>query len=375
MVEPSSPPLLATQVSFATTKPAAATTMPTPLLPTPTPIFDVLIDNVAISPQGKLYASGYGNDLQHLAQWDGAKWIALSNGLRLSGISLAVDSAGHLYTEFFTDSQPGMSNAIMRWDGNKWEDITGNFGEVVDALKPGRISSNVPVVALAVDGQDNLYAAGSFYYPTADHTGELPMGYVAKWDQEDWSVVGGGFDKLYITHLAVSADGSVYISAEQPLTAEGISSYFAKWDGKSWTPINPGKLNNTQGIALYKSGRLYAYDEWMAIAYWDGTDWTTITDQLGGEAPAVYDMLVDTKGYVYIGGAFEAVSGIPVQNIAYWDGNLWHALGEGLNKQVNALAFHPNGDLYAVGLFTEAGGMSTNHVAYWDGETWHALEP
>jgi hypothetical protein len=188
------------------------------LLPSPTPIFGVAIDNVAISQQGQLYASGFGtlgDDIRHFAQWEGAKWIALGNGYSTAGNTLVADGAGHLYTEILTASEQGMATAIMRWDGEKWEDITGNFSIVVDALKAGRISSNIPVVALAVDGEDNLYAAGMFYYPTADHTSELPMGYVAKWNQENWSVLGQGFDRLNISSLAVSVTGEGYISGEQ----------------------------------------------------------------------------------------------------------------------------------------------------------------
>ena len=378
-----SPALIATQQSLATTKPAstsslALTATPTLLLTSPTPIFDLVIDNIAVGQPGQIYASGfgsYGNDLRQFALWDGTKWIALGTGFQTAGNVLAVDNAGHLYTEILKNSEQGMATAIMRWDGDKWEDITGNFSIVVDALKAGRISSNIPVVALAVNGEDNLYVSGMFYYPTADHTGELPMGYVAKWNQENWSVLGQGFDGLNISNLAVSAAGEGYISGEQPLTSEGTSSFIARWDGKTWTQLNTSKLKTTQSIALDKSGLLYAYDQSNVIAYWDSTDWTTITDQMGGEAPAVYDMAVDKNGQLCIGGSFESVSGIPARYIACWNGISWHALEEGVNERVNALTFDPSGDLYAVGFFTEAGSLPADHAARWNGETWHALGP
>ena len=380
MVEPSPPPI-ATSPSLTPTEPAATsspTTIPALVTVSSTPVFEIVIDNLAIGQEGQVYASGfgaYGNDLRYFAQWNGTEWIVLGTGFSTAGNSLAVDSLGRLYAEILTDSQQGMSNAIIRWDGAKWEDITGNFSILVDAFQPGRVSSNIPVAALAVDGEDNLYAAGGFFYPTAGYTEELPMGYVAKWDQETWTVLGQGFDKVNIRNLAVSATGKVYVSGDQSVTNEGGSSYFAQWDGETWTQLNASKLDTTQSIALDKAGRLYAYDQSRVIAYWDGTEWTTITDQLGGEAPVVYDMIVDANGYLYIGGSFESVGGIPARNIAYWDGNVWHALREGTNERVEALAFDPSGELYAVGLFTEAGGVPANHAAYWDGETWYALGP
>jgi hypothetical protein len=250
---------------------------------------------------------------------------------------------------------------------------------VVDILKAGRLSSNIPVVALAVDGEDNLYAAGSFYYPSADNTAEFPIGYVAKWDQDTWTVLGKGFDKVYIFALAVSPTGEVYIAGEELRTPDGNSSYIAKWDGKKWKQINTSKLNTSGYLALDKSGGLYVSSLMSepsgTIDYWDGTDWRTITAQLAGEAPAILDMAVDANGDLYIGGSFESVNGIPARYIAYWDGSSWHALGKGFNQQVNALAFDPSGDLYAVGFFIEADSLSAQHIAYWNGKTWHALGP
>ena len=382
-----SPTLIATQFSRAATEtatPASPTPIapPTLLLPTPIPIFDVDIDNLAIGQQGQLFASGYGNGVQQLpqqqlARWDGEKWIALDTGFQPASHSLAVDRAGHLYVEVLTDSQPGLSNAILRWDGARWEDITGNFDTVVDPLQAGRVSSNIPVVALAMDGEDNLYTAGSFYYPSAHYTTEFPMGYVAKWNQDTWTVLGKGFDKVYIFALVVSPTGEVYIAGEQPRTPEGNSSYIARWDGEKWEQLDTSKLKSSGYLALDKSGGLYVGSLMSEpsgyIDYWDGTDWKTITAQLAGEAPAILDMAVDANGQLYIGGSFESVNGIPARYIAYWDGSSWHALGKGFNQQVNALAFDPVGDLYAVGFFIETDGLSVQHLARWDGERWHAL--
>jgi hypothetical protein len=342
-------------------------------------VFESIIDNVAIDRQSTVYAGGYGassDGSRHFAQWDGEKWIALGTGVASAGGNAHVaDSANQLYTAILTD--PDQATAMVRWDGAGWEDITGNFSAVVDALQAGRISSNIPVEALALDGDDHLYAAGSFQYPSADHTMEWPMGFVAKWDQETWTVLGRGFDQVHIYAMAVSTAGKVYASGEQPGTG-----FIAEWEGETWTEIGTSKLDactNIRNLTLDEAGGLYASCIWSEagelIFYWDGTDWTTITDQLQGEAPAVYDLVVDENGHLYIGGSFDSVSGIPARNIAYWDGNVWHALGEGVHGQVYALAFDPGGGLYAAGLLMEAGGQPAHHVALWDGETWHALGP
>ena len=389
-----SPTRIATRTPHVTSETVSvvlptATSDPAPMPPSPTPMFEGIIDNVAIDRQGTVYASGYGaswDGSRHFAQWDGEKWIALGTGLASAGgNALAADSANGLYTTSITDPDQGYATAMVRWDGSRWEDINGNFSTVVDALKAGRISSNIPVEALAVDGEDHLYAAGSFQYPSADHTMEWPMGFVTKWDNETWTVLGHGFDQVHIYSMAVSTAGKVYVSGEQPRIPAGeygAAGFIAEWDGEAWTEIGTSELDscsNIRNLALDEAGGLYAScvhgEAGEPIFYWDGTDWIPITDQLQGEAPAVYDLAVDGHGHLYIGGSFDAVSGIPARNIAYWDGDIWHALGDGVNGQVYALAFDPGGGLYAAGLLMGAGGQYAGLAARWDGEAWHAMGP
>jgi hypothetical protein len=355
-------------------------TTPTIFIPSPTPVFSILVNNVAIDQQGQIYASGFseGNDLRHYALWTGEYWIELGNGFQTAGNTLVADGAGYLYTDILVDSEQGTATAMMRWDGSRWEDITGNFNFVVDELKAGRVSSNIPVMALAVDGEDNLYAAGMFYYPMANYTNEIPMGYVAKWDQQTWTVLGQGLDMINIYGLAVSSEGNVYVSGEQPATPEGNNCYIAQWESGNWMAVNTGDLFTcSQSLVLDKSGHLFVAGQSSAsggfIAYWDNSDWITIAAQLEGEAPAVYDMAVDQDGHLCIGGEFTSVSNIPAQQIACWDGKSWYPLGVGVNERVFALAFDPSGELYAVGYFTEAGGLPAYRAARWDGEKWHAL--
>lgn len=361
------------------------TSTPTPPLPTAAPFFILYIDNLAIGPGGQVYASGFnqGDDLRHFAVWKGTEWSELGSGFNTAGNSLAVDSAGNLYTEILSDTASCM--AIMQWDGTAWQDITGNLAAVVDALQPGRVSCNVPVMTLAVDGEDQLYAAGTYYYPSADNTAELPMGYVAAWNNGSWSVLGEGFEGVNIYALAASTMGKVYVSGEQPSLFVGqlpVSGYLAQWDGDQWSQMDtdkPDKCTSVLQLTADSLGGVYTgctpEGPGELISYWDGMRWTTLTDQLEGDAPVVYDMAVDELGRLYIGGDFTTVGGVPARRIAYWDGNAWQALGDGVNERVQALAFNPGGVLYAAGWFTEAGGVPVDRIAAWDGELWQALAP
>jgi hypothetical protein len=68
-----------------------------------------------------------------------------------------------------------------------------------------------------------------------------------------------------------------------------------------------------------------------------------------------------------VGGTFTSAGGVTANNIAYWDGTNWNALGPGFDDgAVNALAVLPNGDLVAAGNFTTSGGNAVSHIALWD---------
>jgi hypothetical protein len=76
---------------------------------------------------------------------------------------------------------------------------------------------------------------------------------------------------------------------------------------------------------------------------------------------------------VYVGGSFSEAGGLPVKNIAKWDGKRWSAMGSGVNGTVLSMAVSGN-DLYVGGTFTKAGEIDANYLVKWDGSTWSLVE-
>ncbi len=77
-------------------------------------------------------------------------------------------------------------------------------------------------------------------------------------------------------------------------------------------------------------------------------------------------------------GNWAVVNGAPCLDIARWDGAAWQALGTGLGSnvfssgdRVTSVATLPNGDVLAAGDFDVAGGVPVHNVARWDGTAWH----
>ena len=79
------------------------------------------------------------------------------------------------------------------------------------------------------------------------------------------------------------------------------------------------------------------------------------------------------NGELIATGQFTSAGGVPVNNIARWNGSIWQSLGTGLNANGFGLAVLGN-DLYVGGNFTLAGGVpNTRGVARWDGANWHPV--
>src|SRR5512135_3016323 len=92
-------------ISTPTSLPSSPPPSPSPKS-TPALLFDQSIDNLAVSPNGLLYASGFqmGSDLRHFAQWSADGWSELGNGFSTAGNSLASDEVGNIYTEILTNT-------------------------------------------------------------------------------------------------------------------------------------------------------------------------------------------------------------------------------------------------------------------------------
>jgi hypothetical protein len=91
----------------------------------------------------------------------------------------------------------------------------------------------------------------------------------------------------------------------------------------------------------------------------------------GVRGGAVYCTLMnDTQ--IFAGGSFDTAGGVMANRIAMWDGTNWHSLGagnaNGLDSTVLAMAVMGD-SLYVGGNFTHAGGLIANHIAIWNLKT------
>lgn len=201
------------------------------------------------------------------------------------------------------------------------------------------------VYALALKGDDTLYAGGEFTTAVGLPSGSLNK--IAAWD-DTWVPLGSGslagLNNL-VSALAVKGDDTLYVGGLFTAAAGGTVgtlNRIAAWDD-TWIPLGTGASNGLN-------------------------DWV--------RALAVRDD--DT---VYAGGHFTAATGggaNSLNKVAAWD-DTWFALGvgasQGLNNTVRSMTVLRDDTLYVSGQFTALSGGAANslrYVASWD-DTWATI--
>ena len=108
-----------------------------------------------------------------------------------------------------------------------------------------------------------------------------------------------------------------------------------------------------------------------------GTSLGAWGEDLAGGVNGAVGCLARFQTDLVVGGEFSTAGGIPVTNVARWDGFQWVALGddlvdEGYGPAVTTLV--ADGDeLYAGGDFRVIDGAPADGIARWNGSAWEAL--
>lgn len=340
------------------------------------------------------FATAGGQTVNRIAKWDGSSWMPLGSGMNqwVSALAVFDDGSGPaLYAGGGFDMAGDVpANHIARWDGSEWSPL----GSGVDGA----------VFALAVfdDGSGSgpaLYAAGDFM-----NAGGEPASRIAKWDGTSWSPLGSGVTGRVLS-LAVFDDGSgsgpaLYVGGAFSSAGDVTASRIARWDGSTWSSLGSGiggigfpvaviALSVFDGgcpgdASLYAGGSFTTAGGLSAdqIARWDGSSWSPLDNQSGGErsgedidvihALAVFDDGSEAGPELYVAGEISAAGGVSVNNIVRWDGASWRPLQSGLDGPVAALTVLDedfeggSGALWAGGSFAESPAGESN-LAKWQG--------
>ena len=291
--------------------------------------------------------------------------------------AVAVRSNGDVFVAGDTDSIGGLQTGrVARWGASdqKWHTLG-------KGIPWGRVYS------LAII-EPYLYVGG--YFDTVSGTDITAYG-MARWNMNTntWSTVGGsGLTPTNGDVLALAVDGGGNLYAAGDFTAvNGVSALnVAKWNGSAWSALGGGLGTTSSKVyaLVWQGTKLIAGGNFTAlkyIAYWDtalgSPAWTTLG---GGTNNNVIALAADSS-FIYVGGAFTNVyygaTTVPVKYIAQWtwsSGGYWQDMNGGFNgPDVDALAVGPDGKLYAGGRFSQSGSTNTSNLARWNAGSWEPV--
>lgn len=218
----------------------------------------------------------------------------------------------------------GTKGALALWHGGGLETIGVNMTTGIRA---------VAVLGPAASGLQEVLLAGSMRVVNGTRVNGLLS-----------------FDGLHITPRGLGLDGTVsrmdvYGTSRRKVVVTGDFTRAFGADGASV---------NTGGVAVWDD---------------DTLEWET----LGGEVVHGVALGLAVRGeHVFVGGRISSVGQRAVANVAHFDGQMWHALGEGVVGEILAMETTTT-DLYVGGRLSAAGRQPVDNVAQWDGKNWLAL--
>jgi hypothetical protein len=330
------------------------------------------------------FSTAGGMAASRIARWDGLAWAPLGGGITAANGSVWAmihydeGSGPRLFAAGdFTSAGGVIVNRIARWDGRGWSSVGGGVNAEVRG-------------ALAVF--DDGFGDGPCLYIGGDFTmaGSVAAKYIAKWNGEGWSDVGGGMGGVTpsVRALSVFDDGNgprLYAGGGFELAGGVPAVRIARWDGKAWSVLGSGLNNWVRALAVHDDGSgggaaLYAGGDFttaggepaVRIARWDGGDWSALGDGVNATVRSIASFDDGAGLRLYIGGDFTSTGGTETKRIAVWNGKAWSELGGGGNGVVHALAVVPQDSgqgsaLVAAGLFTNMSDQSANRIARWVG--------
>jgi hypothetical protein len=315
------------------------------------------------------YVSSHELISQHLVQYRGTNRTVLARG-DAGGMALMRRWGEGVYCAGEFRAVGGIPTGnLALWTGTNWTRVGGGNFQGLTAQ----------ATCLAVGGS-NVYVAGTFEY-----AGEVTAKHIARWDGRRWHGLGSGLDGT-VVQMAARGDNLFVVGA---FTSAGgaPATNVAWWNGTTWSALAGGLSGRLSAIVATEQHVLVARivdASQLVVSRWDGAAWGDVasgTFESGG-----INTILAMGDSIFVGGRFQSINGVEVNNLGRWDGVQWHSVGGGLSVQVPWLP-NPNEfpfievrallldgtNLYAGGSFSKAGSVPAMNVARWDGTQWSAL--
>ncbi|MDX2282465.1 MAG: T9SS type A sorting domain-containing protein [Saprospiraceae bacterium] len=276
--------------------------------------------------ENEIYSGAYFNEIagvpsSGIARWDGGNWYPITPFLydentETGYISGSCVSNNVLYVVgAFKFAGDELANSVASWDGVQW--TTYGF--------PSTISGDVPLNFRVANYKDELYVGGNFY----NKINGIENDDIARYDGNTWKQVGGGlFGGLSSVSDMVVYHDELYVAGPFSTSDGNAGNKIMRWDGTAWHDVGKG---------ICGSGRI--------------NDMMVYNDKL------------------YVAGIFNCISdGLPIQNVAVWDGQHWCSIGNSkFDNGATSIAVY-NDEIYIGGGFTKIDDQPVKYFAKYIGD-------
>jgi len=331
------------------------------------PTGGVVQNNAITAWNGGAVVSGGAGAGSALAFWNGSALTPMADSLTVFPLHLFTWGGRLVATGNFLSMGSRPAPRVAIFDGASWSTAMDPWAS--DMLSP----EGAPITDITTwNGQ--LIVGGSFgEIAERDQYIGVNVAGIGSWDGAQWSTLDRGL--FASTRWFGTYQGDLVATGwgVQALTSVStVVKNVVRWDGSSWSGFGTPPFDFGYAIQEFH-GDLYVghEDQSDGIRRWNGSTWTTLGSGLYSAYfgyGAAYG-LAPFGDSLAVGGAFDTAGGLPVANVAFWDGAAWHTAGAGFDDWVAALAVW-NGQLIAGGPFTHSGAQAVQGCAVWDGAAW-----
>ena len=343
---------------------------------------------------------------QSVQRWTGAVWQSIASSFSNVGridslVSFDADDDGPAAPKLVATGSIYLSNpsrfvGIASWDGTTWSQLATVNGGGITELAQFDADGAGPQPPV-------LIGAG---IPQA--VGTTPVANIASWNGSVWSAFPGGFNSRGVAMAPYTLDDN---GLPRPGVAVGLDvggsaapNWVRHWDGTTWRVVGSSFPGTARAMTTWDPDGAGPVSSQLVVGgymqqvgttvvngliRWDGVAWRPFGSGLldSGGSPNVsvitifdHDANPSTPDLVVAAGVITSAGGVPVSNIAAWNGTAWSALGSGFNQAPEGLAvFDADGNgpapaqLYACGEFTLSGSQPLTGVARWNGTAWEPV--
>ncbi len=294
-------------------------------------------------------------------------------------------------------------------DAQVWSDDLGE----IDSLWTN-VVGDAQINDFMNEGDTVLYIAGPFKYAN-----DVEVQQIISWNGITFTKYQNGISPFGTINTIVKYNNTLIIGGDFPHASNASNTYnLAMWNGLSWQAFASGGVTGavrdliTYNDTLFMCGDFehidgveynkvaaFSNNTWIDIGYWGqwvssleilngelygggyygfrrylgGTEWEIFPDQ-----PDVWvmDLKTDTiNSFLYLGGNFGHIGGIPSYSVTIWDGFKWNYTGTYCTATVmpQAMAIY-RGDLYTGCYFYYDNETEwRTSITKWNGESWDSI--